>query len=102
MKKRWIAAFLAMVLSLSMLAGCGAEQAVSGTNSDLSQIADTMDSDAPSQSGESEEAVQTGDESAEEPADIKFRIFFVIIIFILNPASDPAAGCQLQYGILSQ
>lgn len=67
MKKRWIAAFLAMVLSLSMLAGCGAEQAVSGTNSDLSQIADTMDSDAPSQSGESEEAVQTGDESAEEP-----------------------------------
>lgn len=90
MKKRWIAAFLAMVLSLSMLAGCGAEQAVSGTNSDLSQIADTMDSDAPSQSGESEEAVQTGDESAEEP-DVSDSTAPV--------ESEPN---QLQYGILSQ
>lgn len=66
MKKRWLFALLAMVLTLSMMAGCGGEQAVSDTNSDLPQITDMIGGVVSSQSGEPEEIPQTSDGPTEE------------------------------------
>lgn len=50
MKKRWISALLAMVLTISILTGCGVDQTVPSVNSDSQQVTDPIGGDTPSQS----------------------------------------------------
>lgn len=54
MKKRWISALLAMVLTISILTGCGVDQTVPSVNSDSQQVTDPIGGDTPSQSIEPE------------------------------------------------
>lgn len=65
MKKRWISALLAMVLTVSILTGCGGEPITSDVGASFPQISDTSSSDTPPISDDSIESTPTSGESAE-------------------------------------
>lgn len=68
MKKRWISALLVIVLTLSILTGCGGEQVTSETGAASPQVTDTIASGNSLLSDDPEEAPQTSDGPAEGDA----------------------------------
>ena len=66
MKKSWISALLTIMLALSMLTGCGGEQATSSQDDDSPQITGTISSDTPLISDDPEEIPQPSGEPLED------------------------------------
>lgn len=62
MKKRWMAALLAIVLTFSMLTGCDGNKVTSDIGSASPQATDTIASDTPQLSDGTEETPQSGNE----------------------------------------
>lgn len=65
MKMRWISAFLAMVLTASILTGCGGEPITSDVDANLPQISGAISSDTPLTSDDSGESTPTSGKSPE-------------------------------------
>lgn len=66
MKKRWMSSLLAMVLALSMLAGCGGDRVDIDSNDASPQISDTLSSDAPLATDDPKELSQHNDEPRDD------------------------------------
>lgn len=66
MKKSWISALLTIMLALSMLTGCGGEQAISRQDDGSPQITDAISSDTPLISDDPEEIPQPSGEPLED------------------------------------
>ena len=66
MKKSWISALLTIMLALSMLTGCGGEQATSSQDDGSPQITDAISSDTPLISDDPEEIPQPSGEPLED------------------------------------
>lgn len=72
MKKRWTSTLLAMVLTISVLTGCGVEQTVPSENLDSHQVTDPIGGDVPSQSHEPESGgLDEGSHTSESPIAAK-------------------------------